>query len=332
MSHQEFLSKVTIYGEIVREKIRELQNSWNDLISLQGDFKNEIETIYDCYPYLFKCLFPNIKNDDLCQLSIAGRLFAASIILYDEFLDKKTIEKNARRLFSPLVMQWESQKILNQLFEPDSLFWERFNSFYGDHIQACAVEETFRDNKRSWSEFTEELGSEITVGKNGISRAVIAGLVELSGNESVYIPLVESINNFNISCQVLDDMVDWKQDLGDSAPSLLLARVFDENPLLIKNVVEKRNEDYINDVAKTIYYEGYAEDHLTIGLQAAEKSLQLLKQIGGDKTDWHTLVVMTKSKLESLLADFRTIVQRNRQRVQTQLKVHLEIPSPSNDL
>ncbi len=327
MSYQEFLSKVKNYGEAVKADISELQKDWDNTISLQGDFKNLLETIYDCYPYLFKFLFPHVKDEQLRQLSIAGRLFGASIVLYDEFLDKEIFDKNARKLFTPLVMQWESQKILNRLFEPGSLFWKRFDGYYREHIQACAEEESFRDGKRCWSEFTEELGLKIAVGKNGISRAVAAGLVELSGNEAVYNSLVGSISNFNIACQVLDDMVDWKQDLKDCAPSLLLTRVFNENPHLFEN----GNAQDTNDFARIIYYRDYARQHLTIGLRAVEKSLNLLKQIEGDKTDWHVLVVMTGRKLESLLEDFEAIVRRNKLRVQTQLKVHLEIPLASND-
>lgn len=327
MSYQNFLAQLTSKGNIVRADIDKLQNNWSQLVSLQGDFKNPIETIYDCYPYLFQSLFSDVESDELRQLSVAGRLFGASIILYDDFLDEDVFEKNARKLFTPLVMQWESQKILSQLFEFNSSFWEKFHSFYQDHIRACVIEESFRSGKRDWSDFTEELGLEITVGKNGISRAVVAGLVELSANKSVYEPLIEAINNFNISCQILDDLVDWKRDLKDATPSILLARVFDNNPHLLVN----RNTDNTEILAKTIYYQGHAQYVLAIGLKAVEKSLDLLKQIEGDKTDWSTLVLMTKGKLEALLEDFEAIVQQNKQRVQTQLKVHLEIPSPSND-
>lgn len=327
MSYQKFLSKVKNYGDAVKADIGDLQIGWDDLISLGGDFKNPLETIYDCYPYLFKSLFPNVKGEQLRQLSIAGRLFGASIVLYDEFLDNEILDKNARKLFSPLVMQWESQKILSRLFEPDSLFWKRFDGFYREHIRACAAEESFRCGKRCWSEFGEDLGLEIAVGKNGISRAVAAGLVELSGGESIYHSLIEAIDNFNIACQILDDLVDWKQDLKDFAPSLLLTRVFNENPHLF----EDENAPDTNDFAKIIYYRGYARRHLTIGIEAVEKSLNLLNQIGGEKTDWHTLVVMTGRKIEGLLEDFDAIVRQNKRRVETQLKVRLEIPAPNND-
>ncbi len=327
MSYQNFLLKVSGYGDDVKAEIGRLQNHWDETVSLQGDFKNPIETIYDCYPYLFQSLFPNVESGDIHQLSVAGRLFGASIILYDDFLDQEILEKSARKLFSPLVMQWESQKILNRLFTPESKFWKRFDGFYKEHIRACAEEESFREGKRDRTEFTEELGLQIAVEKNGISRAVIAGLVELSGNENLYQPLIEAVNNFNVACQILDDLVDWKQDLKDSAPSILLARIFDEMP----NLGKGNSGESTNETAKLIYYRGHAQYVLTVGLEAVEKSLQILKAIGGDKTDWHSLILATKAKLESLIEDFASIVGQNIKRIQTQPEMNLAIPLPSND-
>lgn len=326
MSYQAFLSKITSYGDEVKKDIKALQNNWDNLVSLEGDFKNPIETIYDCYPYLFKSLFPNVKEKEIHQLSVAGRLFGASIILYDDFLDKEITDKNTRKLFTPMVMQWESQKILNRLFKSGTIFWKRFDAFYEDHIRACAEEESFRNGERDWSEYTEKVGLKITVGKNGISRAVIAGLVELSKNEGVYEPLIKALNGFNIACQVLDDLVDWKQDLKDSTPSILLARVFNENRQLLEN---KNNS--ADSIAKFIYYKGHAQNILAIGLEAVEKSLELLKEIDGDKTDWHDLVLTTKGQLESLTEDFESIVRQNIERIQVQPEIDFEIPLSSND-
>jgi hypothetical protein len=327
MTPSEFFKKVSSLGSGVKASIDELQNNWGNLISLRADFKGQSETIYDCYPYLFQPLFSNISADELHRLSIAGRLFATSIFLYDDFLDKEILEKNSRKLFSPLVIQWESQKILNRLFQPESLFWERLDDFYKEHIAACAEEESFREGKKSWAEFTEETGLKIAVGKNGISRAVIAGLVELSGNEKVYHPLIEAINNFNIACQILDDLVDWKQDLKDSAPSILLARIFKEKPLFSQD----DGENFTRNVAKLLYYKGHAQYTLTIGLEAVEKSLRLLDEIEGQKVDWQYLVLATKAKLESLAEDFESIIQQNIKRVQVQPKVDLKLPPPAND-
>ncbi len=323
MSYQEFLSKVANYGNFVKSDIADLQEEWKNLVSLQENFKNPIETIYDCYPYLLKSLFPNVKEDQIQQLSVAGRLFGQSIILLDNFLDKNITNKDTRNLFSPLVMQWESQKLLNRLFESDTIFWKRFDVFYEEHIQACANEENFRNGSRKWTEYTEEIGLNIVIGKKGISRAVIAGLVELSGKEELNEPLTEAVNNFNIACQVLDDLVDWKEDLKNSAPSILLARVFKTQP--------KMNEHIIEDVAKLIYYKGHAQHVLTIGLEAAEKALNLLQLFDGDKTDWYEIVSATKLKIESLIADLDSIVQKNLKRVKSQPKIDLQLPTPSDN-
>lgn len=326
MAYQEFLSKLENNGNIIKSIISDLQSDWDNLVLLQGDFKNPIETIYDCYPYLFNSLFPNVNDEEIRELSVAGRLFAASIIMYDEFLDKDFLEKNSRKLFSPMVMQWESQKKLNKLFDSDSLFWKRFDGFYREHIQACSIEEGFRNTKGNWSDYTEELGLKIAIGKNGISRAVIAGLVALSGKEKLYDPLIEAINCFNIACQILDDLIDWKEDLKNLIPSLLLARVYQEKPHLIKS----KKGNYESDIARIIYYDGHALHVISLGLRLI-KQIELLKPFDGDKTDWYVLVKSIEQKLESLNEDIKLIVSKNIQRVQQKPKVNISIPEPTND-
>ena len=39
MSYQEFSSKVASYGNGVKNDINSLQNNWDNLVLLQGDFK-----------------------------------------------------------------------------------------------------------------------------------------------------------------------------------------------------------------------------------------------------------------------------------------------------
>jgi squalene-hopene/tetraprenyl-beta-curcumene cyclase len=323
MSYQKLLENISIYGNQVKDEIKSLQSPWADLVSLEGDFVDPLETIYDCYPYLFRSLFPKVGAEELHRFSVAGRLFGASVILFDSFLDNGILGKRTRELFSPMAMQWESQKILNRLFEPEAIFWRRFDGFYQEHIRACTEEEEFRSGKRDLSEYTEETSLRITVGKNGMSRAVIAGMVELGGNEEYYAPLIESVNSFNIACQVLDDLLDWKQDLKGLIPSLLLTRVFEGKPYFSELETDK--------IAKLIYYKGHAQYILAIGHEAAEKSLKILNEIGGNETDWHELVLSTKVKIEALIEDFDAIVQKNIQRVKLQPKVELEIPVPEND-
>lgn len=327
MAYKEFLSKIEDKGKIVKEVISTLQSDWDNLVFMEGDFKNPIETVYDCYPYLFKSIFLDVEEEEFRQLSIAGRLFAASIIMYDEFLDNEFFEKNTRKMFSPLVMQWESQKILNKLFNSDALFWKRFERYYKEHIRACTLEETFHNNKDRWSDYTEELWIKVAIGKNGISRAVISGLVELSGKESIHDSLVEAINHFNIACQVLDDLIDWKNDLKNSIPSLLLHRVYVEKPHLVKS----KNTDYESDIAKIIYYNGHATYLISLALNSIKQSSKLLRQFDGDKTDWYILVKSIQKKLEALKLDIKSIINKNIQRVYQKPQVNISIPSPSND-
>lgn len=331
MSDQSFLSQIAVLGDSVKADIRLVQQNWRNLVNLQGDFaENDVrQTVYDCYPYLFRQLFPTVNNRQLHLLATAGRLFAASIIQYDKLVDGHSTNNDAKSLFGPLVMQWETQKILREIFEPKAPFWSRFESYYQDHIKACLTEASFRSQNQSWSEFTEELALDIAVGKNGISRAVAAGLVGISGDESLYHRLVNAINNFNVACQMLDDLVDWKKDLRDSAPSLLLARLFKQYPAA--DITQISDNKFIEHTAIRMYYDGHVQYVIEVGLSASDKSLNILKSLNGQETDWFKLVSKTKNKLEALLEDVDKIIKQNLQRISQQIEIEVELPPPRND-
>ncbi len=85
---------------------------------------------------------------------------------------------------------------------------------------------------RSWREYTETMALEIASGKNGIARVVIAGLAELAQEDHLFQPLAEAINQYNIAHQLWDDLCDWQEDLRAGVPSLPIARVLNERPLI----------------------------------------------------------------------------------------------------
>lgn len=80
----------------------------------------------------------------------------------------------------------------------------------------------------------------IKIGTAGISKTVVAALVSLSGNEALYEPLVKAVNGFNFPCQVLDDLVNTKQDSRNFALSILLDRVFKDSPQAFEQITHHR--------------------------------------------------------------------------------------------
>ena len=321
------ISKIELFRSSIRSEILSITEKWDNSVTLLGSFTEPSDTIYDCYPFLFQGLFPSIDKDNLHSFAVAGRLFAASIFIHDSIIDKDTNDIRVERMFEPLVMQWEAHAGLQKLFSSNSLFWGRFRLFYKEHIEACVLEKSFI--KKEWSGFSDEIGREIAVKKNGLARAVIAGLVDLDKNDSLYLPLTDSVNNFNIACQLLDDLIDWKTDLENSRPSMLLADVIRKNGAL--KVKDAPNPtDLHNSFAKEIYYNGIAANSINKALAYIDKSQRILNDLEAKQTGWFNVNIKTKKKLGELLADIDNIVTANIKRVKTQPKFSLDLGNTKN--
>lgn len=312
------MSSLSFFPQHIQQQIEatitvleRLQRGWFEGLVLNTD-----NGMYDGYPYLFLSAFPSLTPADVQSLALAGRLFAQSLFAYDNMIDEISLTTSA---LGAQAMQFEAYHLLYQLFPPHAAFWGRFRSYMAKYANACLQEQRFASGERPWQEYTEPLALEIAVAKTGVAKATIAGLAELTQDDSLLEPLTESIHHYYIARQMWDDLCDWKEDLQTGIPSLLLSRVLHERP------VQESQEAILNQLARELYYGGHAQYILKLALESLDRADGLT----ADMPDllWHRATAELRRQCKALLHDVNRIVHNNLQRVREQPKFTLTLPS-----
>jgi squalene-hopene/tetraprenyl-beta-curcumene cyclase len=298
-----------------------LQERWPQEVVLGGG-KAPLKTL-DYYPYLFLSAFPSLTPQDIEGLSLAGLLYVHASLLYDIVMDRTedaylgTV--SALRLQA---MQMEASHLLYQLFPPAAAFWEHFRRYLIEYADACLQEQRFAVGARPWHDYTEPVALELVVKKNGLSRIALAGLVELSRDNSRFAALVEATNLFHIANQMWDDLHDWKDDLHNRLPSLLLSRLVPEWPVQVNDT---QCRDVYEQLGRTLYYGGHAHYVLELALDSLHRADRLTADI--PDLWWHDVTAPLRDKCQTLLQDVDHIVRRNMQRARVQPRFTLCLPS-----
>ncbi|WP_375510714.1 prenyltransferase/squalene oxidase repeat-containing protein [uncultured Nostoc sp.] len=319
LSSQPFSRHIQEEIEVTRKAVGRLLERWSDKVALSS---NSQVTIYDYYPYLFLKAFPSLTLADIRPLNLASRLFASSIFLYDKMMDCTANVDLSASILSTQARQLEAYYLLHQMFPPKAVFWEHFRDYVQQYAKACVYEHRFASGDQPWQEYSEAVALQIAVGKNGISKTTIAGLVELAQDDSLLKPLIEAINHFNIACQMLDDLLDWKEDLYSGIPSLLLSRILHERPTQGNKEEMTRRRDIL---AREIYYGGHARYIVELALESLERADRITANLLG--SEWHTITAKLRHRCQALLQDIEQIVNANLHRVRSQPNFVLTLPS-----
>ena len=311
----------------VSKKIDELQALWPRQIVLCAS----TVSMYDSFPYLFGEAFPSISEGDLDRFALAARLYASSIFLHDKLFDDDK-ERAAAAPLAPvnalriLAMQWEAYRQLHELFPPHSNFWQDFRCYLNHFARACVEEQKFIAGGRDWRELSEPLALDIARGKNGIARTTIAGLAELEGDRSPLQPLADAIDGYNSARQLLDDLCDWKDDLGAGIPSLLLARVLGKKP---SGLNEKELSELKIYVGREIFYRGHAKYLMELAAGVLDEANRRTSK--WPKLTWRKVHGDLRQQCALLLQDLERIIKENVHRTETQQRFELKLPRPRSE-
>ncbi len=288
----------------------DLQRGWPEAIPLRL-FRQSMW--YElCFAFL--PAFPSVNALSLRPLALFGRLFASSIFVHDPLADRDVVAKDsATSTLRIMAMQFEAYRALHASFSPEAVFWSRLRGYLADYADACMEELRVCSGARPWQAYSEELALDVAIRKSGPSRAIIAGLAELARDDSLLEPLVDALNQFNIACQMWDDLKDWKEDLQHGMPSLLLTRVLPEHP---SKGDAGREPDR---VARELYYGGHAGYVLDLALAALDTAERVKASV--PRLPWYQLIEITRRKLEATQRDVKSIIERNVQRVCTQRSI-----------
>jgi squalene-hopene/tetraprenyl-beta-curcumene cyclase len=325
ISEPKLKPEVVSAAHSILRKAQIIQSKWSTEISIDRD-ENQATSIYDCFPYLFIEAFPNVSLEKVEQLSLAGRLYATSLFVADGLMDQQLKGyDSAIASVTATALQSEASKILYELFPANSKFWEYFRTYLRQYTEACLKEKEFLSNKSDLSNFTEEIALKIIKEKDGFSRTAIAGLCEIADDYSLLESLTESIGHYYIARQLYDDLIDWKDDLSDGSPSLVLKRLIEKQVSIEKS---DKNLSEVKELAYKLYYDGHAQYVLELALDSLNKADKLIEGISD--LSWRAAIEVAKEHCNSLLNDIKKIVAENRKRVDLQPLVQISLPLVDN--
>jgi squalene-hopene/tetraprenyl-beta-curcumene cyclase len=287
-------------------------------------------SIYDYFPYLFSEAFPAVAAADLQQLATAARMFASSIFLHDKVYDPPAAQISAApdapvKALCILAMQWEAYRILHRLFPPDATFWSRFQGYLTEFARACIEEHGLALGRLPWQGFTEKVALDIARGKNGIAKATVAGLAELARDDARTEDLTTAIDHYSVARQILDDLCDWKEDLQNGVPSLVLARVLENSPTTTE---PSELAALIESVGREIYYGGHARYCLKLAIASLDEADRLTSGI--PDLSWRKVNDELRRQCENLLQDAERIIHDNLRRAASQPELRLRLPPPAS--
>jgi squalene-hopene/tetraprenyl-beta-curcumene cyclase len=294
--------------------------------SLQAQWPRELELWYrrgsDYYklPYFFLPAFPSISSArELPPLALFTRLLASSIMLHDELADGD-IEASRAGVTSLRIMalQFEAYRVLQPLLPPENPFWERFRRFLAEHSEALIEERRFASGERPWRDYDEASARRLILGKNGVSRVVIAALAALARDERPYEPLIDSLNHFNFATQIYDDIHDWKADLGQRVPTLVLRRALEQPPQALDQVTLKQ-------LSRELFYGGHVQHVLEQALSSLEVAAQARSV--APKMSWLDVISVLRGKCLALLKDVTQIIDANMRRARSQPQLAMDLPA-----
>ena len=288
---------------IVQQRLSELQVHWPEEIALSF---HPDSSAYAFHPYLFREAFPDVEIEIYRSLATAILLIAGAVCVRDQLMDGLAEpDLRVRNIFRLKGMEFEAYRIFYHHFPSKSRFWDRYRQYAAEYAGVDYLESLFVARKRPWDEFSDDIALAIAEKNSALACITIAALVEYSGNDELYDPLLTSVEKYNVARQVWDDVCDWKEDLLDGIPSLALGKVFRNHP---KWETHPRDAALVEKVAKEVYYRNYLVECLDLAIQAFDDAQSVVSHLPG--LSWNWLLDSRRTACKKLRQDIRAIVAK----------------------
>lgn len=238
-----------------------------------------------------------LDPETLERLVAAGRLLLGSVLRVDDILDEQPRGVAlASRVFGALAGQFEATRKLAQLFDAGDPFWDAMRERYVEFAQSQILEQEYRAGQRAWRDADEGTARYLAVGKNAVMFVASAALCHLAGAPELRAPLDAALTDFMLAAQTLDDAVDWRDDLRQGVPTLVLWRA--AGHLRGPSAPAER------DVQAALLAGGALRDALRAGLHAIERALDATAF--ADNPAWRGLCCELERRYHSALQVFDT--------------------------
>ena len=211
-------------------------------------------------PGLVAQAYPPIAQWKLDEVTVALSLFSDGIVAYDDIIDCAPYDPGeVRRLPHVAVLFSQAYRSFAELFGGAPWFWDRVEECFIDYVDALSAEARYATSDVPWQSFDEAQLLAIVRGKNGLVRLVDVAVAALAGERAGRGLDTVLLDGF-VAHQMVDDLRDWREDLRDGNPSLLLCRACRSKP----------SRDDAEAIGRRLYLDGHAE----FVLRLAERTLQ----------------------------------------------------------
>jgi hypothetical protein len=301
--------------------VEALRAHWPEAIDLRSDRLSS----YIELPYLFLPAFPHLPLLQVRPLAVFTRLMTGVLQQQDTLADGALAPPRAgEEALRLMAMQFEACHALYASIPAAAPFWERLRGYLSEHTHARIEERAFRQEDRSWHQYTEEVARRIIHGKHGVARAVVAGLVELARDERLFTPLLEALDAFNFASQMCDDLLDWRDDAFRSHPSLLLARVLPK-PLALRGAALEQELDRLG---RELYHGGHASHVVGLALGALDAADKLQEVLPGVSLPWYLLTESLRRRCRAVQEHIQRITAQQPPRAREAPRLELDLPEP----
>lgn len=249
---------------------------------------------------LWEPQFPSVQKSFTERLTYAANLYYYSVLGVDKMIDCRKTTIPVESLMMSFVLREESLSIIYSLFNPGDIFWNYFNKYYAEYVQAISLESHLRTNNKH--QITTEVIEKIYSGKSALAKASIVALAIKEKNIDIISSMEKSVDFFQIAYGFVDDVNDWKHDWENGQFSYLLKNTFFRNKYL-KNTVKDAKI-----IGKYVFFSGEATHMLSLAIEYYHNAIFAIQEY--NCKEWIGFVSKNISICKDLKHDIETIVNK----------------------
>ncbi|MGH2627838.1 MAG: hypothetical protein ACRDHY_14445 [Anaerolineales bacterium] len=171
-------------------------------------------------PWHFGEIFAALPEGEFLGLAEAGALHVLASVVADHLVDDQVERHGASVLLHQALIDGAFVRF-RDLMGPDADFWSRFDSLSARHLKALAEEIEIQQSRRAVSESSLEA---MAAGKVAPIVVTVTALAHRARRVDILPGLEDSLAKIAAASQLLDDVIDWRQDLARHHWTHFLAR------------------------------------------------------------------------------------------------------------